>query len=180
MQRLIEDLLDFASIETGNLAITCELHDPRALIDETLASFENTAQENHLLLTAEVEPCFPQISCDRDRILQVLSNLVGNAAKVTPAGGHITLRVAAREQELLFSVTDDGPGISEDDLKHLFERYWRGDEVRYKGTGLGLAIAAGIVAAHGGRIWAQSRLGHGATFWFSVPTVEGSTTQQIN
>ncbi len=171
MQRLIEDLLDYASIETGRLAISCELHDPGGIVDETLASFENTAQESHLLLTAEVEPHLPRISCDRDRILQVFSNLIGNAAKVTAAGGHITLRVEARENELLFSVADDGPGIGEDDLKHLFERYWRGDEVQYKGTGLGLAIAAGIVAAHGGRIWAQSRLGQGATFHFSVPTI---------
>jgi len=172
MQRLIEDLLDFASIETGNLAITCELADPAGILDETLASFEHTAEEGHLLLTAEIEPYLSQISCDRDRILQVLSNLVGNAAQVTGAGGHITLRVEARERELVFSVADDGPGIREDDLKHLFERYWRGDDVEYKGTGLGLAIAAGIVLAHGGRIWAQSQLGHGATFCFSVPTVE--------
>ena len=175
MQRLIEDLLDFASIETGRLAINRELHDPGGIIDETLASFENLAQENHLLLTADVNPHLPQISCDRDRILQVLSNLVGNAAKVAAAGGHITLRVEARDREVLFSVTDDGPGIGEDDLKHLFERYWRSDEVHYKGTGLGLAIAAGLVAAHGGRIWAQSRLGEGATFWFCVPSVEIST-----
>ncbi len=172
MQRLIEDLLDFASIETGRLAIDRDLHDPGGIIDETLASFETTAQESHFLLAAEVEPHLPQISCDRDRILQVLSNLVGNAAKVTTAGGHITLRVEAREKELLFSVADDGPGIGEDDLKHLFERYWRSDEVQYKGTGLGLAIAAGIVTAHGGKIWAQSQLGHGATFWFSIPSVE--------
>jgi signal transduction histidine kinase len=172
MQRLIEDLLDFASIETGRLAIVCEPNDPGGIIDETLASFEHSAQESHFLLTAEVEPRLSRISCDRDRILQVLANLVGNAAKVTAAGGHITLRTEARDNELLFSVADDGPGIGEDDLKHLFERYWRSDDVQYKGTGLGLAIAAGIVAAHGGRIWAQSQLGHGATFWFSVPTVE--------
>jgi signal transduction histidine kinase len=170
MQRLIEDLLDFASIETGRLAIVCELHDPGGIIDETLASFEVTAQENHLLLTAEVEANLSQISCDRDRILQVLSNLVGNALKVTAAGGHITLRVEARENQILFSVADDGPGIGEEDLKHLFERYWRSDDVQYKGTGLGLAIASGIVVAHGGQIWVQSRLGQGATFYFFVPT----------
>ena len=176
MQRLIEDLLDFASIETGRLAISCELHAPGGIIDETLASFEVTAHESHLLLTAKVEPNLPRISCDRDRLLQVLSNLVSNALKVTAVGGHITLEVEARENEVLFSVADDGPGIGEDDLKHLFERYWRSDDVQYKGSGLGLAIAAGIVAAHGGRIWAQSQLGHGATFCFSVPTVETDRT----
>src|SRR5581483_11495617 len=116
MQRLISI---FASIETGNLAIVCELADPAGILDETLASFEHTAEEGHLLLTAEIEPYLSQISCDRDRILQVLSNLVGNAAQVTGAGGHITLRVEARERELLFSVADEGPGIREADLKHL-------------------------------------------------------------
>jgi signal transduction histidine kinase len=176
MQRLIEDLLDFASIETGRLAISCELHAPGGIIDETLASFEVTAHESHLLLTAKVEPNLPRISCDRDRLLQVLTNLVSNALKVTAVGGHITLEVEARENEVLFSVADDGPGIGEDDLKHLFERYWRSEDVQYKGSGLGLAIAAGIVAAHGGRIWAQSQLGHGATFCFSVPTVETDRT----
>ena len=129
------------------------------MIQETLASFEGVAQDKGLQLTADVEPHLPKVFCDRDRILQVLSNLVGNATKATPEGGHITLRVESRGHELLFSISDDGPGIGAEDLEHLFERYWRSDEVEYKGTGLGLAIARGIVTAHGGRIWAESELG---------------------
>lgn len=171
MLRLIEDLLDFASIEAGRLAINRQLQDPGGMIEETVASFEIAAQEKHLQLRAEIQPDLPQVSCDRDRILQVLSNLVGNATKVTEEGGHITLRVEAREDEIVFVVSDDGPGFGPEDLAHLFERYWRGDEAQYKGTGLGLAIAGGIVAAHGGRIWAESELGKGATFRFTVPGI---------
>jgi signal transduction histidine kinase len=77
--------------------------------------------------------------------------------------------VETRGRDLLFSVADDGPGISAEDAKHLFERYWRSEEVRYSGTGLGLAIARGIVGAHGGRIWVESVLGRGAKFSFTLP-----------
>jgi signal transduction histidine kinase len=169
MLRLIDDLLDFASIETGRLAINRELQHPGPLIEETLASFESTADEHQLHLSGEIQSDLPQLFCDRDRILQVLSNLIGNAIKVSPKGGHITLLVEAQDDETRFTVSDQGPGISEADLQHLFERYWRSDDVTYEGTGLGLSIARGIVAAHGGRIWAESALGQGATFRFSLP-----------
>ena len=142
------------------------------MIQETLASFEGVAQEKGLQLTADAEPHLAKVHCDRDRILQVLSNLVGNATKAAPVDGHISLRVEARGHELLFAVSDNGPGISEEDVKHLFERYWRSGEAGYKGTGLGLAIARGIVSAHGGRIWAESELGRGATFLFTVPVAD--------
>jgi signal transduction histidine kinase len=172
MMRLIEDLLDFASIEAGHFAIRRQPQDPGALVSETLVTFEGMAQDKELHLTAEIAPDLAMIYCDRDRILQVLSNLVGNATKVASTGGHITLRCEARENELLFTVLDDGPGILAEDLEHLFERYWRGGEVEYKGTGLGLSIARGVVVAHGGRIWAESELGRGATFFFTVPVAD--------
>jgi signal transduction histidine kinase len=172
MRRLIEDLLDFASIEAGRLAIKRQPQDPGSMVQETLASLEGVAQEKGLQLTADIEPHLPKVYCDRDRILQVLSNLVDNAAKVTAEGGHIALRVETRGHELLFEVSDSGPGISEEDVKHLFERYWRSGEAEYEGTGLGLAIAKGIVNAHGGLIWAESELGHGATFLFTVPAAD--------
>ena len=169
MLRLIDDLLDFASIEAGSLAIKRQPQDPGPMIHEALASFEGVGKKKRLQLTANVAPQLPTLDCDRDRILQVLSNLVGNATSVTAEGGHITLRVEARAHDLLFAVSDDGPGISEENLKYLFERYWRGVDATYKGTGLGLAIARGIVDAHGGRIWVESELGRGATFLFTIP-----------
>jgi signal transduction histidine kinase len=169
MLRLIDDLLDFASIEAGSLAIKRQAHDPGSMIQETLASFEGVANKRRLQLAASVETPLPKLDGDRDRILQVLSNLVGNATKVTAEGGHIEIHVEARGHDLLFAVSDDGPGISEENLKFLFERYWRSADATYKGTGLGLAIARGIVNAHGGRIWAESELGHGAKFLFTIP-----------
>jgi signal transduction histidine kinase len=169
MVRLIGDLLDFASIQAGNLAIRRELQEVGPIIEETLASFDTLAQEKHLELTSDVEPQLPKIYCDRDRLLQVFSNLVANAAKVTAQGGHVMLRAEDRQHEILFTVADDGPGISKEDAKHVFERYWRSGEAQYKGTGLGLSIAQGIVAAHGGRIWAESEIGRGAKFFFTVP-----------
>jgi signal transduction histidine kinase len=173
MLRLIDDLLDVTSIDAGRLSIERGPHDAGPILEETLASFEDVAQEKRLRMTAEVQPNLPKAFCDRDRILQVMSNLVGNATKVTAEGGQVTLRVEARERELLFSVADDGPGIRKEDLERLFESYWRSQDAGYKGTGLGLAIARGIVDAHGGRIWPESVLGRGATFWFTIPIAEG-------
>ena len=169
MRRLIEDLLDFVSIETGHLAIKRQPQDPGPLLEETVANFEGAAHDKHQRLTATVAAQLPKLECDRDRLLQVLANLVGNAIKSTAAGGQITLRVDARGNELLFAVADNGPGIVRADLRHLFERYWRSGEAQYKGTGLGLSIARGIVEAHGGKIWAESEPGHGATFLFTIP-----------
>ncbi|MCY1041274.1 HAMP domain-containing sensor histidine kinase [Corallococcus sp. bb12-1] len=173
MMRLIDDLLDFASIEFGQLSIKRQPNDADSMINETLASFERVAQEHRLKMTAEVDLRLPKIFCDRDRILQVLSNLVGNATKVTAEGGHITLKVEAHENQSVFAVADDGPGIRVEDIKHLFDRYWRSGEARYRGTGQGLAIARGIVDAHGGRIWVESEWGHGTTFRFTVPLAAG-------
>ncbi len=170
IKRLIEDLLDFASIEAGQLAIERAPQDAGSIIHETIASFESVAPEKRLQWEANVKPDLPTAYCDRDRILQVLSNLVANATKATAEGGHITLRVEAQGADLLFAVSDDGSGISEADVKHLFERYWRGDDSQYTGIGLGLSIAKGIVSAHGGRIWVESELGRGATFLFTVPS----------
>lgn len=169
MLRLIDDLLDLANIEVGRVAIELKPRDPGQLIRETLANFDSVAHKEGLQLGAQLGESLPNAYCDGDRILQVLSNLVGNAIKVAQQGGRITLRVEARAGELVFVVEDDGPGIAEEERKHLFERYWRGEHTQYRGSGLGLAIAHGIVSAHGGKIWVESELGRGTTFRFTVP-----------
>ena len=177
MLRLIDDLVDFASIEAGRLAIKQLPEDAGAMLAETLASFESVAREKRLGLNVEMDSQLPSVCCDRGRILQVLGNLVGNATKVTAEGGHVTVRADVQGHEIRFEVADDGPGIDEGDVDHLFERYWRSDQADYKGTGLGLAIAQGIVGAHAGRIWVQSVLGRGTSFFFTLPTVAIKSTR---
>jgi signal transduction histidine kinase len=169
MQRLIEDLLDFASIERGRFALERAPHEPATLLAETVASFEAQARQRGIALDVEPRPVLAAIWCDHDRVIQVLANLVANAVKITSPPGRVTLRVDRVEHEVIFAVSDTGPGIAPGDLPHLFERYWRSGERRYSGTGLGLSIAQGIIQAHGGRIWVESELGRGSTFFFSIP-----------
>jgi signal transduction histidine kinase len=116
----------------------------------------------------------PPIHCDRGRIAQVLSNLIGNAIKFVPSGGDIWIRASARTGYVQFAVCDDGPGISDADKLHLFDRYWKGksEAAGQQGAGLGLYIAKGIVEAHSGRIWVESQPGAGSTFIFSIPVAD--------
>ena len=102
------------------------------------------------------------VACDRQRVLQVLSNFLGNAIKFTPEGGRVLLRVERRGDEADFSVRDTGPGIPADQLPHVFERFWRADRKSQRSTGLGLFIARSLVQAHSGRIWAESEVGWAA------------------
>jgi signal transduction histidine kinase len=101
----------------------------------------------------------------------VLSNLVGNAHKFTPEGGHIEVRIEAVDGFARFTVADTGPGLGAQDLPHVFDRFWQARRVRRGGVGLGLPITKGIVDAHGGRIWAESVAGVGTTFHFTIPVV---------
>lgn len=167
--RLILDLLDVTRIEAGNLAVTHEHVQVRALLDDALELFEGSARERELSLTCNVPDGTPCVIGERDRLIQVLSNLIGNAVKFTPPRGRISVRARLLDEHLDFSVEDTGPGISGEDLPHLFERFWQADRAAHGGTGLGLPIAKGIVEAHGGHIWAESLLGRGTTFHFTIP-----------
>ncbi len=166
MARQIDGLVDFASIHAGRLALDRRAHAPAELLAAAAEIFGALADERGVRFEAARSE-LPAISCDAERGVQVLSNLIANALKVTPRGGAIAIGVEARD-DTVFYVRDTGPGIAPDELPHLFERYWRSASPRYKGTGLGLSIASGIVAAHGGRIWAESAPGVGSTFYFSL------------
>ncbi|XXX73829.1 ATP-binding protein [Sorangium sp. So ce134] len=169
MDRLLHDLLDFASLRAGRLALRRQPQDPREISREAVETFESQAQEKGIHLGVASAEDVPLVVCDRDRVLQVLSNLLSNALKVTGAQGAVTVRCEHREEHVVFSVADTGPGIPEDELPYLFERFWRGQRNGYKGTGLGLAIARELVVAHGGTIQVDSRVGVGTTFRFTIP-----------
>jgi signal transduction histidine kinase len=110
-----------------------------------------------------------EVFADKERVLQVLSNLVGNAIKFTPENGKIDLSARPADEMVLVSVSDTGPGIVSRDVPHLFERFWKADSRARRGAGLGLYIAKGIVDAHGGKIWVETDLGSGTTFHFTLP-----------
>lgn len=171
MARLIDDLVDFAGIEAGRLAIDRRPHDPEEILTATSDIFAPLAQERGLVFEVRAGPELPQIDCDAERAVQVMSNLVSNALKVTPRGGSIAIGAAHRGHEVVFFVKDSGPGIAPEDQPRLFERYWRSKQSHYKGAGLGLSIARGLVDAHGGRIWVESEPGHGATFHVALPAL---------
>jgi signal transduction histidine kinase len=167
MSRLVRDLTDLAQIDAGRLAIEKEVQDPGRLVCEAVETLEPIVSRRDSTLRCEVGADLPAVACDRERIVQVISNLVENASKV--GAGTITIRVDSRHRELVFSVADTGPGIRAEDLPHMFNRYWRGRNADYKGTGLGLPISYGIVKAHGGHMWIESTVGAGSTFYFSIP-----------
>jgi len=167
MNRLIRDLTDIGQIDAGRFAIERTPQDPAALAHEVVGTLKPAADQQGAHLTADIGGSIPRINADGDRIVQVLSNLVTNAIKV--GAPQITLRLEPRAEDVLFTVSDTGPGIRQEDLPHMFDRYWRGQTVTYKGTGLGLPISKQIVDAHGGRIWIESELGAGSRFCFTLP-----------
>ena len=170
MSYLIQSLLDAASIEAGRMSVIAGRCALESVIAGTMESFGPAANEKSIRLYPVVEPRDLDVWADRERLFQVLSNLVGNALKFTPEGGEI--EVSAREEagRVKFEVRDTGPGIIPEHLPHVFERYWKSDGRSGRGSGLGLYIAKGIVEAHRGRIWVESVPGRGSSFQFELPT----------
>ncbi|MCC6552568.1 MAG: GAF domain-containing sensor histidine kinase [Polyangiaceae bacterium] len=169
MARLIRDLLDQARIDAGHLAITPGPEDVSVLVVDAVEGHRDAAAEKALRLISRVAPGAGRARCDRDRILQVLANLIGNAIKFTRSGGEVAIGAERAGAEVLFHVRDTGPGIAPEDHERIFDRYWQARQTARHGTGLGLSIAKGLVEAHGGRIWVESALGAGATFFFTLP-----------
>jgi signal transduction histidine kinase len=168
--RLIQDLLDVANIERGQLSLQTREQEPAQMVLQALHMFEVEAQHHGIRLTANVPTNLPLVRADNARIIQVLGNLLRNAIKFTPEGGRITVSAEPRDGKLVLSVRDTGSGISIEHQPRVFDRYWQSaDGSRARGTGLGLSIAKGIVEAHGGRIWVDSANGDGSTFAFSLP-----------
>ncbi|MFO0748776.1 MAG: ATP-binding protein [Myxococcota bacterium] len=173
MSRLVGDLLDVASIEAGSLAVTRELQDAGAVVTEAVDTMHAEAALRGVALEAELTPEPELAAFDYPRILQVLVNLVSNAIKFTPAGGKVVVRVARGDGELRIAVVDDGIGIAPDKLEVVFERFLQVVDNDRRGVGLGLYISKCIVQGHRGRIWAESRVGQGSTFCFTLPLAAG-------
>ncbi len=171
MTRLISDLLDASAIDAGRFRLDRQQEDARAMVSEVMETLQPLATSKKQTLEAESIEALP-ILCDRGRVMQVLSNLIGNAIKFTGEGGTITVRAERADHEARFAVEDNGKGIEEPQLPQVFERYWRADSASKGGTGLGLFIAKGIVEAHRGKIWVTSQLGAGTRFCFTLPLVE--------
>jgi signal transduction histidine kinase len=167
--RLIQDLLDFEKIRAGQLSI--ELHPTTSMhiLNELNEMMAPIATKNLLELSVREPISTISMTCDKDRLIQALSNLVGNAIKFTSEGGKIEIGCIGEHENVQFFVRDTGPGISPEHQLHLFDRYWQASNTTRQGAGLGLAITKGIVEAHRGKIWVESRLGEGSTFWFEIP-----------
>lgn len=170
MHRLVFDLLDHAKIESGNLSLATKHTDLCDISESLVKRFYLLASEKEISLQLE-KPTTPIFAhCDEARIDQLMSNLIGNAIKFTPAHGQVTVRLESRMQEILLSVQDNGQGMSEDEVKHVFDRYWQVGATASKGTGLGLAISKAIAEAHRGKLWVESSEHKGSTFFVSLPT----------
>lgn len=181
MGRIIQDLLDVSRIESGRLALERTTVAVPSILDSIQDLMRLQVESAGESLVVDPDGTLPALDADRERVLQVLMNLLGNAIKFTPRGGEIALSVncmdgptplddgVAPSSFVCFRVRDTGVGISEAHLPHVFDRFWQVHSTGRAGAGLGLAIAKGIVEAHGGAIWAESTLGAGTTFAFTIP-----------
>jgi signal transduction histidine kinase len=170
--RLLNDLLDLARSDAGRLTIKPQPTDVDSLVEDAARTMRSQTEGKGQSLQVAIESGLPRINVDRDRIRQVLVNLLTNAHEYCPEGAAISLKAERRDAEVELAVSDNGPGMAEDQLEHIFERFTRGDAgltQHVGGTGLGLAISKSLVELHGGRIEAASALGHGSTFCVRLP-----------
>jgi len=167
--RLSTDILNFQRIQTGQFRLIQEWHDPREILEDVVRTVRPLAKEKRLALKVDMPKALPRVVCDRDKATQVLLNIVNNALKFTQAGS-VEIKAQAEPGAVHISVKDTGPGIAQDDMARLFGSFQQFGEASAKeGSGLGLFIARQIVEAHGGRIWAESQVGQGSVFHFTLP-----------
>lgn len=174
MDRLISNLLDLARLKAGTFHVAFDWRNVAEVIREAVEIFRPLALAKSLSLNAMLPCTTLPVRIDPDRIFQVLSNLFSNAIKVTAQGGSICVSAAKVDDVVQISVRDSGRGIAETDLERIFNPYCQLDRAERRGLGLGLFISKSIVQAHGGQIWAESKLGGGSTFFFTVPGINGA------
>jgi PAS domain S-box-containing protein len=172
LTELIENLLDASRLQAGALKLTLVETPLDKLAAQLVERFKTQTPAGKHTFVVDFSPNFPMVMGDEARLTQVLSNLLSNAIKYSPNGGAITVRGAVGPRAVTVSVADEGPGIAEADLPHVFDRFYRANSDltrRVKGTGLGLYLAKAVVEAHGGQIWAESTPGQGTVFSFTIP-----------
>ena len=172
VDRLIQDLLDVRRLEAGELTLTLACLAVEPLIAEAFDLARPLASAKSLHLETRLAPVLASIHGDHHCLLQVLGNLIGNAVKFTGEGGTITVAAEQVGPDVQISVADTGAGIREDHLPHIFDRFWRATASDRRSAGLGLSIVSGLVRKHGGRIWVESTLGAGSTFFFTIPAAQ--------
>jgi signal transduction histidine kinase len=169
MTRIVDDLLDSAKIESGTLQLNLGPHHFDEIVAQAVDLLQPLAEQKRIELGMSSHRAGKAL-CDRDRMLQVFSNLIGNAVKFSPPGGRVEVEATESADAVVVCVRDNGPGIPSAELPNLFQKYWQGSrEVHQRGVGLGLAIAKAIVVAHQGRIWVDSQPGEGSRFFLSIP-----------
>lgn len=174
MDRLIRDLLDAAGIDAGHLPMQLRRVDVRSLVGEAVEALSSLAQARSIQIECAIPGELPSVAGDSGRLQQVLSNLLSNALKFTPPGGSISVSASRSGDSVTFCVSDTGPGVPESDCAHLFDRFWQAQRTAHFGSGLGLYIVKGIIEAHGGRVWVESKVGAGSAFFFTVPVADES------
>jgi signal transduction histidine kinase len=179
--RLLNDLLDLARSDAGRLTIKPAPTGVAPLVEDAVRTMRSQTEAARQTLRSEIEEDLPEVSVDRDRIRQVLVNLLTNAHEYSPEGAMIAVAAAQRNGAVEIAVSDNGPGMAEDQLEHIFERFTRGDAgltQHVGGTGLGLAISKSLVELHGGTIGADSIPGHGSTFRVLLPAGQAAAPGQ--
>jgi two-component system, NtrC family, sensor histidine kinase GlrK len=169
---LVNSLLDLSKMEAGMIALKLEKSNIRSLIHKAVSGIGPLAMTKNVSVEVQISQDLPDVTMDGERILQALRNLIGNAVKFTPRGGHVTISAHPTEKEVRVSVADTGPGIPKEDLSAIFDKFQQATLTSYnkiKGTGLGLAIVKHIINAHGGKVWVESETGHGSIFTFHLP-----------
>ncbi|HMI46273.1 MAG TPA: ATP-binding protein [Gemmatimonadaceae bacterium] len=173
MNRLIGDLLDTVRLQAGKFSLDLEDVPVAAIFRQTEESYRPAAEKRGVHFE-EMLPGDSVVRADPLRVSQLVGNVVGNAIKFTPAKGSVKLEATPDGDKIVFRVTDTGPGIPADDMPHLFDNFWQARTNDHRGVGLGLAIAKGVVEAHGGTIWCESKVGQGSTFFFTLPLANGA------
>ena len=181
--RLVDQLLDLSRLESGDVPLDREEVELAPLVAQVFSEIEVARPDREVALDGTVPADLPAVFADRERVHQVLFNLLDNAVRFSPSGGRVTVTASRHNRAVDVAVADTGPGIAAEHLPRVFERFYRVDEARSRddgGTGIGLAIARSVVEAHGGRIWAESEPGRGSTFTFELPVAPPAEARRGN